>query len=86
MFFIDDKPVSIVGSFSHLGHQINSESSDDDDIIKRRNYFIGQPNNNVFLNELKDIHLQYTNEQNLENVNSLRVRFHSSLHCGYQRR
>jgi hypothetical protein len=47
VFFIDDKPIGIVKSFSHLGHLINSDLSDDDDIIKQRNIFIGQTNNNL---------------------------------------
>ena len=47
LFAIDDKPISIVKSFSHLGHLINSDLSYDDDIVKRRNDFIGQINNNL---------------------------------------
>ena len=38
-FFIDDKPISFVKSFSHLGHLINSDLSDVDDIAKRRKRF-----------------------------------------------
>jgi Reverse transcriptase (RNA-dependent DNA polymerase) len=34
-FFIDDKPISFVKSFFHLGHLIKSDLSDDDDIVYR---------------------------------------------------
>jgi hypothetical protein len=59
VFFIDDKPISIVKSFSHLGHLINSDLSDDDDIAKRRNDFIGQLNNNLCYFKNLHSHVQY---------------------------
>ena len=46
-FFIGDKPISFGKSFSHLGHLIKLDLSDDDDIVKRRNDFIGQLNNDL---------------------------------------
>ena len=48
MFFIGGKLIDIVKCFSHLGHLINSELSDDDIFFaKQRNHFIGQLNNNL---------------------------------------
>jgi len=47
VFHIGNKPIEFVNSFCHLGHLINSELNDDDDIIKRRNNFIGQVNNTL---------------------------------------
>ena len=47
IFTIDNKPISLVKSFSHLGHIITSELTDDDDIAKRCGDFIGQVNNTV---------------------------------------
>jgi hypothetical protein len=44
-FYIDNKPIETVSSFSHLGHLITSTLSDDADITMRRNNFIGQVNN-----------------------------------------
>ena len=58
-FFIDDKPISFVKSFSHLGHLIKSDLSDDDDIVKRRNDFIGQLNNNLCYFKKLHSHVQY---------------------------
>ena len=55
---IDDKPISIVKSFSHLGHLINSDLSDDDDFVKRRNDFFGQLNNICVI--LKSCTLMYS--------------------------
>ena len=46
-FFIDGKPVSGVKSFLRLDHMSNCDLSDDDDIIKQRNAFIGQMNNSL---------------------------------------
>jgi len=59
VFFIDDKPISIVKSFLHLGHLINSDLSDDDDIIKQQNAFIGQINNNLCYFKYLHSHVQY---------------------------
>jgi hypothetical protein len=59
VFYIDDKPISIVKSFSHLGHLINSNLSDDDDIIKQRNIFIGQINNNLCYFKNLHSHVHY---------------------------
>jgi len=45
MFYIGNKPIEFVNC--HLGHLINSELSDDEDITKGRNNFIGQVNNTL---------------------------------------
>jgi len=42
-----NKPIEFVNSFCHLGHLINSELSDDQDITKGRDNFIGQVNNTL---------------------------------------
>jgi hypothetical protein len=47
IFFIDNQPIERVSSFSHLGHLITSEMSDDGDIIKRCYDFTGQVNNTI---------------------------------------
>lgn len=47
VFSIDNKPISFVKSFTHLGHIITSELTDDADVIKRCSDFIGQVNNTV---------------------------------------
>lgn len=44
-FCINGKSIENVNQYSHLGHIINSDFSDDDDIIHRRNSFVGQVNN-----------------------------------------
>jgi hypothetical protein len=44
-FSIGGNPVEFVESFPHLGHIINNKFDDSDDIINRRNSFIGQSNN-----------------------------------------
>ena len=44
-FYIGDKPIEFVDSFSHLGHLITNNSTDSADILRRRNDFIGQVNN-----------------------------------------
>jgi len=41
VFYIGNKPIEFVISFCHLGHLINSELSDNEDITKGRNNFIG---------------------------------------------
>lgn len=45
MFYIGGKTVDNVESYVHLGHIINSKFDDSDDILHRRNCFIGQANN-----------------------------------------
>ena len=47
VFFVDNKPISFVKSFTHLGHIVTSELTDDADIVKRSGNFIGQINNTV---------------------------------------
>ena len=42
-FYVDNKPIEYVDSYSHLGHLITS--SMDADVVKRRSDFIGQVNN-----------------------------------------
>ena len=44
-FFIGNRPIEYVNQFTHLGHIISDDLSDDDDIITRCNHFIGQVNN-----------------------------------------
>jgi len=48
-FFIGGNIVSNVDQYAHLGHIIVSSFSDRDDITYRRNCFIGQANNVLFL-------------------------------------
>jgi hypothetical protein len=48
VFSIDNEPISFVKSFSHLGHLITSDLTDDADIIKRCGDFIGQVNNTIY--------------------------------------
>jgi hypothetical protein len=38
------QPMEFVDSYCHLGHIINSQFTDDDDIYKRKTDFIGQVN------------------------------------------
>ena len=44
-FYVGNKPIEVVESFSHLGHVITSSMDDSVDISKRRTDFIGQVNN-----------------------------------------
>jgi len=56
LFSIGGKQIENVSSYVHLGHVINSKFDDNEDIISRRNHFIGQTNdvlcffNNMELN------------------------------------
>jgi hypothetical protein len=53
-FYVDNNPIEYVDSFVHLGHIIANHLSDSDDILKRRNDFVGQVNNVLcFFNKLK---------------------------------
>jgi hypothetical protein len=45
LFYIGNNQIEVVKSYSHLGHLININLSDDDDIYNRRFSFIGQVNN-----------------------------------------
>ena len=45
MLFIDGKLIERVQSFSHLVHIITADLNDSDDILHRRNCFVGQANN-----------------------------------------
>jgi hypothetical protein len=47
VFYIDNKPISFVKSFTYRGHIITSELTDDADIVKRYGDFIGQVNNTI---------------------------------------
>jgi len=47
VIYIGNKPIEFVNSFCHLGHLINSELSDDEDITKGRNNFIYRVNNTL---------------------------------------
>lgn len=44
-FYIESRPIEFVDSFVHLGHVISLKLNDDDDIIKKRNDFVGYVNN-----------------------------------------
>jgi hypothetical protein len=53
-FYIGDSPIEYVESFAHLGHVITNQLLDNDDILKRRNDFVGQANNVLcFFSKLK---------------------------------
>jgi hypothetical protein len=54
-FLINDKIIENVNHYSHLGHIINSSFNDDDDILHRRNSFIGQANNLLCFFNSQDI-------------------------------
>jgi hypothetical protein len=41
-FFVSYKPIEFVMSFTHLGQIISSSLRDDDDILGRRNDFVGK--------------------------------------------
>jgi len=47
VLYIGNKRIEFVNSFCHLGHLINSELSDNEDITKGRNNFIGQVDNTL---------------------------------------
>jgi len=47
VFYIGNKQIEFVNSFCHFGHLINSELSDDEEITKGSNSFIGQVNNTL---------------------------------------
>ena len=52
-FFIGGKPLENVKQYTHLGHIIRSTSLDTQDVIYRRNCFVGQTNNFLcFFNHL----------------------------------
>jgi len=44
-FFIGGQPPENVEQYTHLGHNISSTSLDTQDVIYRRNCFVGQTNN-----------------------------------------
>jgi len=53
-FYVGDNPIEYVDSFVHLGHVITNHLADNDDILRRRNEFIGQVNNVLcFFSKLK---------------------------------
>jgi len=55
-FKIGDKIIENVDKYSHLGHLITTRFDDDDDILFRRNCFIGQANNVLcYFNRLNTI-------------------------------
>ena len=52
-FYVGNNPIDYVDSFEHLGHVITNQLSDNADILKRRNDFVGQVNNVLcFFNKL----------------------------------
>ena len=56
VFSIGGKPVEFVNAFTHLGHIIKSNLNDDDDILYRRNCFVGQVNSVLcFFNKLSHL-------------------------------
>jgi len=53
VFYIGGNQIGYVDSYSHLGHIISSNLVDDEDIMHRRNTFVGQVNNVLcFFNKL----------------------------------
>lgn len=44
-FYIGGRRIENVSSYSHLGHIISCKCDDKDDMLQRRNHFIGQANN-----------------------------------------
>jgi hypothetical protein len=44
-FHVGNNPIANVDSFTHLGHVITNQLTDNDDIVKRRNDFVRQANN-----------------------------------------
>ena len=44
-FYVSNNPIEYVDSFAHLGHVITNQLTDNADILKRRNDFVGQSNN-----------------------------------------
>ena len=55
-FYVDNKKIDNIDRFSHLGHIITLSLVDNDDIVQRRNTFVGQ-NNSVlcFFNKLNTV-------------------------------
>lgn len=53
--YINGKLIENVNHYSHLGHIINSDFTDDEDIIIRRNSFVGQVNNLLCFFNKQDI-------------------------------
>ena len=52
-FNISGQPIELVDSYKHLGHLINSQLDDNDDILEKRSVFIGQCNNIIcYFNKL----------------------------------
>ena len=47
VFYVANKSIEHVKSFSHLGHLFTSEFNDDEDIIKGRTNFVRQTNNTL---------------------------------------
>jgi hypothetical protein len=47
VFAITGRAINFEKSFIYLGHQLSAELNDDEDIINRRNAFIGQANNAI---------------------------------------
>ena len=55
-FYVGNKKIDNVDRFSHLGHIITSSLVDNDDIVQRRNTFVGQTNNVLcFFNKLNTV-------------------------------
>ena len=55
-FSVGNKNTENVDRFSHLGHIITSSLVDGDDIVQRRNTFVGQTNNVLcFFNKLNTV-------------------------------
>jgi hypothetical protein len=44
-FYVGNNPIEYVDSFAHLGHVITNQLTDNADILKRQNDFVGQANN-----------------------------------------
>ena len=45
VFYVGGSVIEYVESYVHLGHIITSKITDEEDILQRRNCFVGQVNN-----------------------------------------
>jgi hypothetical protein len=57
-FYIGGRCIENVSSYSHLGHIINCKFDDKDDILQRKNNFIGQANNVFCFFKSLDMHVK----------------------------
>jgi len=68
-FFVGNKMIDNVDRFSHVGHITTSPLLDGDDIVQRRNTFVGQTNNVLcFSNKLNTIVTLYPSTMKFASV------------------